>query len=304
MAAAQPKLCLSSTPEVNWAKDLEYYGYSVHSDEDLEAVRTGHREAIKQIALLALKEKYGDEAAPKIELFLTDEYLGIRALAAKLLADMDAEVKNPQALAAMKEDFRKLVPANYDPADTSIFRSFVHLGILPLDVVETALALAKMGDADVGPFVQAAALHGLTGSERHTAVEALVALIKTVDPEELERRGLDPAGTLVEVARKETSPAVFMRLQREVRVEAIPPAVSETILLLMREKQDPEIRRRWREKDLIDVRERLQRAATQPAGGGSAASRPASDANAPPAATQPVSPGATDEPLSRKQEND
>jgi hypothetical protein len=267
----------ASTPEVNWAEQLEYYGYSVHSEADLGAVQAIDREDIKQIALFALRDEYGVAAAPKITLFLQDEDLGTRALAAKLLAEMKPEVKSPEAMAAMKEDFRKLVPATYDPADTSIFRSFVHLGILPLDVVETALALAKMGDADVGPFVQAAALHGPTGSDRHSAVEALVALLQNVDAEELKRRGLDPAGTLVEVARKETSPGVFMRLQREVRVGAIPPAVSETILLLMRESQNPEVRRRWREKDLIEVRERLQRAAaTQPAASGSSTSRPAS----------------------------
>ncbi len=219
-------MAAASQTEVNWEEQLAFYGFSVNSDGDIDRLLKDAAPAAKLIALYAIKEKYGKDAAPLIERFLADDHSGIRSRAAKMLADMGSG----KGRVRMKADFRKNVPDGWKPSDTEIFRRFERRRVSTMEVVETAAALAKLGDADVATFVQAAALHASSPAARHSAVGAMASLMRAVDAEELRRHGVDPAATLIEVARKESWPAVLYAIHGEMGKEDIPPDVAEPIL--------------------------------------------------------------------------
>lgn len=253
----------ASQAKINWAEQLEYYGFSVESDEAINNLLENGKSAPRLIGLLVIKERYGEDAARYIELFLSDEHSGIRSRAAKMLADMGSD----KGRARMKSDFRRRVPVDWEPSDTEIFDRFTLRRISTMEVVDTAAALAKLGDADVATFVQAAALHSPSVAARCSAVEAIAILMRTVDAEELKKRGVDPSGTLIDLARKEDTPAVLYAIHGEMGKEDVPPDVAEPILVAVQES--PYLKRHEKQvvaNDIAAVRLRRQAAtATRPA---------------------------------------
>ena len=133
----------------------------------------------------------------------------------------------------------------------------------------------------------AAALHASSPAARYSAVGAMASLMRTVDAEELKSRGVDPAATLIEVARKETRSAVLYAIHGEMSKEDIPPDVAEPILGAVHES--PYLKSHEKKvvaNDIVAVRRRREAAATAP-WRTVTATRP-TDADSP--ATQPAAP--------------
>jgi hypothetical protein len=133
------------------------------------------------------------------------------------------------------------------------------------DVLDAAIALAKMGDPQVGPFVQLAAVRAQYAADRYRAVTALVALIANVSGEELEARRLHPEFVLEEVANSERDSTVRMILRSEMGKPYTKPDLAYRIFEAMK-KSSHISQSECRELDICIKQKRAQaRAATQSA---------------------------------------
>jgi len=262
---------LSSEPRVDWKAEVEHFGFSIDSEESLKALlHTGNYPAQFSAVYALYDTKPKAVAVKEIKRFLEVKNLEVRAAAASRLADLG----DRSGLEPMRQAFREHVSEEFFKEKGIGVFAWIDLRGGDVGIVlDVAIALAKLGDTEVGPFVELAATHAPLPAYRYRAVEALGHLTATVSKKQLKEERLDPDLVLRRVANRERDSTVRMILAAEMLKPHVKPDLAIRVFDEMKNSRHSSPNER-RVLEFRKVRKRAQAiAATRPA----SATQPASD---------------------------
>jgi hypothetical protein len=227
----------ASARNIDWEGQVEGYGFSIETDESVQDLLDSGEVAAQHCAIRALAaSKPKEEAIAAIKRFLALDSLKVRAVAASQLADLG----DRSGLEPMQKAFREWVPPGFlEEKGVLAFVWIDYLGreaadgvIAEVDsrvILDVATALAKLGDPQVGRFVELAAKRAPSAACRSRAVIALGHMAANVSKQQLDEHKLHPDLVLGRVAESEDNPSVRNILLSEVMKPHIKSKLAERV---------------------------------------------------------------------------
>ena len=202
------------------AKQLQEYGYSTDTPEQIIEATKSEGYFVRMIALELLTQRTGKEAIPTLKEALNDARIEVRSRAAHWLGTLG----DKSGLEQMRKDLKELAPKNGaplppDPNVTDPNEIKKREGKRNLRLYNGLLAakvLAELGDRSGYELAARMALEGSWRWQRYEAIFTLIEIAKAGETA-LRAEGLDPVLILCVVAESEKDKHVIYLLTNQVR---------------------------------------------------------------------------------------
>jgi len=203
------------------AKQLQEYGYSTDTPEQIIEATKSEGYFVRIIALELLTQRTGREAIPTLKEALNDARIEVRSRAAHWLGTLG----DKSGLEQMRKDLKELAPKNGapfppDPNVTDPNEIKKREGKRNLRLYNGLLAakvLAELGDRSGYELAARMALEGSWRWQRYEAIFTLIEIAKAGETA-LRAEGLDPVLILCVVAESEKDKHVIYLLTNQVRI--------------------------------------------------------------------------------------